>query len=257
MESELFIEILQNVNSNNLFNPYTDLCELDKPNAPEIRTNNLRIFLDNIDRFDTILVGEAPGHIGARKTGLAFTSNHILKTAEKTWGMKGFEIATKKEYYKELSAHHVWSVLPRLVNPPILWNIIPLHPFKGEQFTNRTPNNLDHLTCNSAVEYFFNNTEFRKIIAIGRVAQKRLRRLGFDVEYVRHVSMGGSNKFKASMYELFEKYDGFEISEFGGKNRLRCIKDPKTCKACYETESMMRRHHLVDHGQESFTILDL
>ncbi len=257
MESELFIEILQKIKSDRLFNPYTDLCTLDKNNAPEIRTNNLKIFLDNIDRFDTILVGEAPGHIGARKTGLAFTSNHILNTTEKVWRIKGLEIATKIPFYKELSATHVWDVLPKLVNPPLLWNIIPLHPFKGEQFTNRKPNNLDHLICKLAIEYFFNNTEFKNIIALGRVAQKILRGLGFDVQYIRHPSMGGSNKFKAAMYELFEKYDGFEISEFGGKNRFRCIKDPKKCKACYETESMMKHHHLVDHGQEAFTILDL
>jgi hypothetical protein len=37
-----FIEILQSIKSDLLFNPYTDRCVLDKPDAPEIRKENLK-----------------------------------------------------------------------------------------------------------------------------------------------------------------------------------------------------------------------
>lgn len=34
-----FIEILQAIEGDRLFNPYTDVCKLDRKYAPKIRTN--------------------------------------------------------------------------------------------------------------------------------------------------------------------------------------------------------------------------
>ncbi len=90
-------------------------------------------------------------------------------------------------------------------NPPLLWNLIPFHTFKSNEnpLTNRTPTRRDYFASERVIKYFFNNFEFEKIYAIGRIAEKYLDKLGFKTEYVRHPSMGGSNIFKESILEKF------------------------------------------------------
>jgi hypothetical protein len=152
------------------------------------------------------LVGEAPGYMGARKTGLAFTSDHLFPIVEKVYDIQGLRVATIEDNYKELSGSHVWNVLPKLKDPPLLWNLIPLHPFKSldNPLTNRTPTKKDYTVTENAINYFFENFEFDKIYSIGRVAEKYLDKLGFETEYVRHPSMGGSNIFKKTILNNFE-----------------------------------------------------
>lgn len=189
-----------------LFNPYRDVCPYyDTPKAPDVRSLNLYYLLQKINNFDSILVGEAPGHLGCRKTGIAFTDNIMLPIAQYTYDAEKFQIATKNTYYKEASATFMWSVLTQLENPPLMWNIIPFHPHNiNNQISNRTPNKNDYKISEKVINYFFNNTRFKKYYAIGRQSEKKLRKMGLNPIYIRHPSHGGSVKFREGMAKNFE-----------------------------------------------------
>lgn len=206
LDVERFINMLRATDTGDkLFNPYRDVCiEMDKVIAPDVRSWNLEDLLGTIDRFEDILVGEAPGYRGCRKTGIAFTDEITIKKAQEIYGVK-FLQATVLGDSKEASATFVWDVLEKLKNPPLMWNIIPFHPHElGKPYTNRTPNKRDYNISRQIIRYFFMNTEFKRYFAIGRQAEKKLKVLGINPIYIRHPSHGGSNKFKEAMYKYFE-----------------------------------------------------
>lgn len=206
-DTEHFLHMLVNTDTGNmLFNPYAHFCvEHDYSFAPFIRKDNLRLLLHKIDQFDTILVGEAPGHLGCRKTGIAFTDELTLSKAGKIYNIDEFDTATLNGNSKEASATFMWKVLEKLKNPPLMWNIIPFHPHeKDKPLSNRTPNRDDYHIAEDVINYFFNTTKFKKYFAIGRHAEKYLKKLGLNPIYIRHPSHGGSNEFKEGMYKYFE-----------------------------------------------------
>lgn len=62
-----------------LFNPWRDHCPFETPeNGPEDRIIRLALHLDCNPR--AILVGEAIGYQGGRYSGIAFTSERLLRT---------------------------------------------------------------------------------------------------------------------------------------------------------------------------------
>jgi len=203
-----FIESLMQIEGHHLFNPLTDVCPLfDKQDAPLIRQKNLRIYLDAIDKCGSVVFGEAGGYNGYRKTGLAFTSDLQLPMMSKVYNLPKLNYATKSGRHNEMSATFVWKIIPNLVNPPFIWNIVPMHPHAGSPMTNRTPNKKDHEVVRDNVELFLKTFKFDRYFAIGRVAEKKLKELGYDVTYIRHPSYGGDKQFTAQMYEYFEKIE--------------------------------------------------
>ncbi|OLS21599.1 MAG: hypothetical protein HeimC2_33030 [Candidatus Heimdallarchaeota archaeon LC_2] len=201
-----FIRLLKLVKSDNLFNPYTDTCPVnDLVDSSLIRTDNLRKYLEQTRKAKILLIGEAPGHLGCRRTGLAFTDERHIKIANETFGVE-FNRATKGGQNKEISALHVWEVLQEIKNiedQPMVWNIIPFHPedlkSKNYPLSNRTPNGKDYEACDKVIKYLMKNKKFDEIYAIGKQAQNKLTKMGFKVKYIRHPSMGGSNIFKKQL----------------------------------------------------------
>lgn len=195
-----FITILKKINGENLFNPYTDICpENDLPNANDIRTQNLIKYLTKTKNARILLIGEAPGYIGCRRTGLPFTDERHIKVANQAFEVT-FEKATFQGRDKEISALHVWDVLKDVKEQPMVWNIIPIHPFKkGNSLSNRTPLGQDFDACKEAIDYLMKNRTFETIYAIGNKAYDKLNKLGYFPEKIRHPSMGGSNIFKKDL----------------------------------------------------------
>ena len=73
---EKFVELIKSIKGSNLFNPYTQLCpHNDQEGANNIRETNLLEYLKVVFAADSILIGEAPGYLGCRRTGLPFTDN--------------------------------------------------------------------------------------------------------------------------------------------------------------------------------------
>ena len=91
---------------------------------------------------DVLLIGEAPGIHGCYLTGVPFTSEKTIKTFKQkhAFFQKGYEIHGMQG---ERTSTVMWTGIARLPKPPLLWNIMPLHPYKLNakgKMQNRTPN---------------------------------------------------------------------------------------------------------------------
>ncbi len=201
-DSEQLLYLLTKVSKSRLFNPYTDICQkYDTEESPFIRKNNLLQYLSLIEnrKVTSLLIGEAPGYAGCRRTGIPFTCEFTLKNLNRAFRLR-IKRATsyETEPFNERSATKVWKTLDKLENPPFLWNIIPFHPHPiDDQLSNRTPSAEDYKVSRKVTEYFLESTRdvFDRIFAIGNVSLKYLTRLGYDCEYIRHPSYGGGPKF--------------------------------------------------------------
>ncbi|MFW9991654.1 MAG: uracil-DNA glycosylase [Candidatus Odinarchaeota archaeon] len=197
--SRQFVMKLSDIQSSNLFNPYSDRCILhDKPDGPVIRRNNLEKYLAHLadNKPPTIWVGEALGYLGGRRTGLPFTDERHLACFSEVFQTEQMEKATETGPLPEKTAGTIWKLLKLMKNPPFLWNIVPFHPHEsGNPLSNRSPSRNDvELTADLTSELidFF---DFDRIYAIGRKAEHFLSKAGYNCLYVRHPSHGGSKKF--------------------------------------------------------------
>ena len=189
---ETFIQLLKEVSIDGLFNPFTDVCpHHDKPDAPEIRTNNLREYLKVADVTTSCILGEAGGYNGYRITGIPFTDILSLDLLSETFGIGKLGVATKSGSDKERSATFVWRIIPRLKNPPFIWNMNPMHPFNPKEgdLSNKKPSAKQQQAVHEAMTYFFERFQFDHIYAIGKYAQEKMLKL-YDrkVAYIRHHS---------------------------------------------------------------------
>ena len=102
----------------------------------------------------------------------------------------------------------MWNTLARhelSAFDTILWNIFPFHPHKKDDLlTNRTPTNEE---LDAGIEYakmLLALVPTLKIVAIGQKSAGTLQRYGVEyVACVPHPSMGGANRFKAAVAQLF------------------------------------------------------
>jgi hypothetical protein len=88
----------------------------------------------------------------------------------------------------------------------VLWNIFPFHPHKEEGLlTNRTP---DGNELNVGIVYAKQLLELlpnAQVVAIGQKSAGTLQKFGVPCRCVPHPSMGGVNRFKAAIADLFGK----------------------------------------------------
>lgn len=189
-----------------LFNPWRDLCPEDKPcNGPDAKLERLSAHLSCDPEF--IVCGEAPGYLGCRHSGIAFTSERlllegtILRVAQPS-----SRLTSRPLPFSEPSATIVWKTLYRLgiAERTILWNALQLHPHKpGNPRSNRTPTPAEIALGVPAMRILIEAFPDAKIIAVGRQAEGLLRGLGIStVGVVRHPANGGARAFAEGMRKL-------------------------------------------------------
>ena len=178
-----------------------DICPFhDLPNSPLIRQYNLLQYLEKAKSLDIMLLGEAPGYLGCRRTGLPFTDERHLSIFAQYYQTSPLKIATKSGSSNEKTAFFMWNTLPELKARVFLWNAIPLHPHQTNiPLSNRSPSMADFHATQVALEYLLENGHFPKIFAVGRVAEKFLHKLGISPVYIRHPSRGGSSYFRQQL----------------------------------------------------------
>jgi uracil-DNA glycosylase len=172
-----------------------------------IRRNNLRLFFAQLlERgVDTLLLGEAPGYQGCRRTGIGFTSEPQLIGGIPELGMfgetRGYRLAGEfPGMRKEPSATIVWEALTRLQFVPLIWSAYPFHPYKpGLPQSNRTPKRAEidfgrQLFLDLAAAF-----QIEKVFAVGNIAHASLAVAGIDAPKIRHPAQGGKNDFVAGM----------------------------------------------------------
>lgn len=187
-----------------LFNQYNDKNpEIDLPNADVIRRENLRSYLRSFsERPSVIVIGEAPGWRGCRFSGVPFTSEFQL--CEDGLPFKGQQSSAKPSPYRESSATIFWKVMGNYHSRFLAWNCIPFHPHKPDNpLSNRTPTEEEILTHLTLLSDLVALLRPRQIVAIGRSAERALKKIDISFTYVRHPSHGGANAFKTGIEKLF------------------------------------------------------
>jgi uracil-DNA glycosylase len=187
-------------------NPYAT----EGPPGNAARRENLRLALRlALARGpDLLLVGEAPGYNGARRTGVPFTSERLLLAGIAGLGQygaaRGFAIATDDGRlsaeptatiaYRELAAHRLFAVG---------WNAYPLHPHRpGDDQSNRPPRAGElalGLPLLARVRALFPGIP---AVAMGNVAHRALSALAIPHVKLRHPAQGGATIFAQGLRAL-------------------------------------------------------
>lgn len=177
----------------------------DLPDAPARRTANLRAYLRAHSGARTILIGEAAGYDGCRFSGIPFTGEEQLVGEDPLPWTAGRRVARSSASgppRRERSAAIVWPAL-RERRDCVLWNTLPWHPHRvGEPLSNRSPTREEAAAGAPHLARFLELFPGAEPVAVGRVAEAALARLGIRARYLRHPSMGGKRAFLDGLANL-------------------------------------------------------
>lgn len=223
-----FLASLQEYQSNTSFNPWRDYdptCDIG-PEAPKIRSENLLRYLTLRQKAKYLFIAEGLGYQGGHFSGMAMTSERILlgyhpdvspQVVLGEWNYQRtsnplsplLNAKQKDEGFNEPTATVMWGQLAQNNLAPfqtILWNIFPFHPYKESGIlTNRTPDKKELAIGIVYAEKLMALIPHMQIIAIGRKSSETLAKFGVPCLTVPHPSMGGANRFKAAVTEIFTK----------------------------------------------------
>lgn len=197
-----FIQILINFNKSvfekdrKIFNPWTEYDLTDySSNAPKIRVENLEKYLINREKAQYILIAESPSK-GARYTGIAMTSEKVIKNLKLSYETTSLKSKEKKYYIGEQTANKVWKELIKSNKQFVMWNAFAFNIHKKENKWFETPTEYELKTNLSLLETFISLYPTSKIIAIGNKAKNALSKLNIiNCESVRHPSNDFDNAF--------------------------------------------------------------
>jgi uracil-DNA glycosylase len=140
--------------------------------------SRLAAYLESKRRARILLVGEAPGYLGTRISGIPLTSERQLTGS-------GPAEATATIVHRVLRELGVGSDV-------LLWNVVPTHP--GSESTNRRPTRRE---IDAGRPFLAELAHGRRVLPIGRVAHEAV-----GGTYVRHPAHGGAAAFRAGLLQL-------------------------------------------------------
>ncbi len=186
-----------------VFNPY-----YGKEDESNIRRYNLTLYLQQMTTLNpsVLLMGEAPGYKGCRKTGVPFSSEHLLQHHPFFKQRAYHFIPSGEPPTKENSATMIWDELQHWKRPPLVWNSYPYHPHLPDQATtNRSPRQQEILEGRVLLKQLMTLFNIEHIIAVGRKAEQQAHQMQLNHTYVRHPSFGGKQAFKQGMKRLWNE----------------------------------------------------
>jgi hypothetical protein len=195
-----FVNSLCAVKFANVFNPYSERCEVhDLGDAPERRRRALLCMLEAAAKseIDALWIGRDLGYRGGRRTGLALTDDVHLSIHATRWNVLA-ERATVGSMIAERTAAVIWSMLASVKAHVFLWNVFPFHPHEaGEPFTNRSHNSRERSEGEAILAELIFLLQPRRLVCIGNDAAKAAKRLAglAEIVQVRHPSYGGQRDF--------------------------------------------------------------
>lgn len=198
--AEDIVTALSRLRFANVFNPYSDRCEThDLPDGPEIRSTNLLATLGAAQSgVDALWIALEPGHIGARRTGLAMTDERNLEAHSIRWGLAEIQRATKSGPDSEQTARIVWEALARDPRRIFLWNVFPLHSHVPRKpLTNRRHTRAEREACLEITNAVISFVKPQQIVAIGNDSYAAMVETCRPCIKVRHPARGGKAAFLA------------------------------------------------------------
>ena len=179
----------------------------------EVRKELLRYYLNEMRKLNPtrIFIGEAPGHNGCFNTGVPFTDENTIAHHPFFAGIR--KILTTPTPQKENTASIVWERLSiiSLKDYPLMWNIYPFHPsiidsshVLPEERKNRNPNGRECAQGKEILEKLLNCFNIQQYYAIGCRARDTLKSKYANIEYIRHPSFGGTNKFREGFNKIYK-----------------------------------------------------
>lgn len=176
----------------------------------EVRRNNLRTYLSIImeRKPSVLLVGEAPGYRGTRRTGVPFSSEKIVLAHPFFTTRSEFKIENTASPVAEASASIVWRTMDELRFFPLIWASFPFHPHEpGNDLTNRAPTKEELLLGRSSLRSLIELFEIKTVLAVGRAAERTLLEMGIPIAaQVRHPSHGGATHFKEGLRSFIQTH---------------------------------------------------
>ncbi|WP_062112266.1 uracil-DNA glycosylase family protein [Aureimonas sp. AU40] len=187
-----------------LFNPYAGFdAEIEDADAPATRRRNLQRYLAAMaDRgVSDLWLGEAPSRFGARRTGVPFTGDgRLADLSERLRLDPPLARATReiRPTRESGTSREIWNAMPASL--PLFWNAVLFHPHRGVRpLRNRTPTWTEIAEHREVLAMIVAIFEPRRILCIGRVAQRAADGLGIPATYVRHPAQGGAVRFRAGV----------------------------------------------------------
>ena len=205
--SALHAHVLDAPEGDALVNPYTrEDPALDVDGAAAIRRANLRQSAESVpERLEVLIVAEAPGPWGCRFSGVPLVSeSQLLDPHFPLEGRATSLRALHGEPLKEYSGGIYWRALLPHWGRFWTWNAVPFHPHKpGDPLTIRAPRAREIRRFADALGAVVEATDPRRVVALGRVAERALAAVGVASTYVRHPSQGGATRFREGMADVF------------------------------------------------------
>lgn len=195
---DAFLDKLRQYKTSDIvFNPYFQ--------NPKV-LNNLNLYLQYVQEqgpLKFMLIGEAPGHLGCKLSGIPFTSTHLMQNSKHSFFSQNRQKFYISKEQREGSAATVWKAFEKSSSIPLLWNAFPFHPHLLMQAnSNRTPTSREleqgAFFMNELIAIFAPS----KILAVGRKSEKMLKRHNISNDYVRHPARGGASQFSEQMDKL-------------------------------------------------------
>ncbi|HMQ35185.1 MAG TPA: uracil-DNA glycosylase [Chloroflexaceae bacterium] len=163
---------------------------------------------------DLLLVGEAPGYNGARRTGVPFTSERLLLAGLSPLGQfgagRGFRLATDDgRTSSEQTATIAYRELSTLGLFAAGWNAYPLHPHRpGADQSNRPPRAGELALGRPLLARFLALFPGVPVVAMGNVAAAALAALDKDYVKLRHPAQGGARIFAEGLRAFAQRRHG-------------------------------------------------
>lgn len=207
MNATRLVDALSTVRLDSVFNPYADRCSLnDEDSAPVIRKHNLISYLNAAAHMGAreVWLGRDLGYRGGRRTGLPLTDEAHLDILITTYTGARVRKATRGAAVAERTAVEIWKVISVLRQPPLLWNVFPLHPHEpGRQMTNRRFAAAELRSIDDINRELFRWLRPWRILALGQDAAAYARKLGYETIPIRHPSYGGLRDFRLAMARAY------------------------------------------------------
>ena len=184
-------------------NPWDFSC---KGNA--IRRKNLEGYFAKMAEIkpSVLLVGEAPGYRGCGRVGMPFSSEKLVLSHPFFSDKSTFGIENEGSPMAEASATIVWKTFDSLGFYPLMWATYPFHPHEpNDPFSNRAPRSEEVALGKEFIEDVLSLFEIKHLVAVGRVAERCLTGMGYEVHAVRHPSRGGATMFAKGLEDFVSR----------------------------------------------------